>query len=94
MSKMVRIRGVPDEEHREWRRKAALQGRSLSEYLLRELRRSSTTPTMEEWLERVRNRPPVAPSVDLAGVIREGRDQRWAGERGASQRGGRGGLKV
>lgn len=94
MSKTVQIRNVPDEVHREWRRRAALQSRSLSEYLLRELRRSPTTPTMEEWLEQVRNRPPVAPSVDLAGVIREERDQRWAGERGASQRGGRGGVKV
>lgn len=76
MAKMVQIRDVPDNLHRAWRVRAAAQQRSLSDYLLNELRRATATLTMEEWLERVRNRPPVETTADIAALIREEREQR------------------
>jgi plasmid stability protein len=42
---MVQIRNVPDELNRELKARAALAGMSVSEYLLRELRREPPTYT-------------------------------------------------
>lgn len=76
MSKMVQIRNVPDELHRRLRVRAAAQQRSLSDYLLGELRRLAEVPTMEEWLERVRSRPPVETELDPVAALREERERR------------------
>ncbi|MGN6591553.1 MAG: FitA-like ribbon-helix-helix domain-containing protein [Terriglobales bacterium] len=76
MAKMVQIRDVPEALHRTWRLRAAAQQRSLSAYLLQELRRATASPTMEEWLERVRSRPPVETTADVAAMIREDRKRR------------------
>ena len=37
MSSMIQIRNVPDDLHRRMKARAALEGKSLSEYLLAEL---------------------------------------------------------
>jgi antitoxin FitA len=75
MAKMIQIRNVPDELHRLLKARAALEGLSLSEYLLAEIRRSAERPTLRELRERLRQRMPVAPDVSPAEVIREQRDQ-------------------
>ena len=76
MSKMIQIRNVPDEIHRTLKIRAAEAGMSLSEYLLRELRRFAETPTRSEILERIRQRGSVTLSQSAAEIIREERDSR------------------
>jgi hypothetical protein len=56
--------------------RAALEGKSLSEYLLSELRRVAEVPTAEEWRARLATREPVATTVDIAEMIRGERDSR------------------
>jgi hypothetical protein len=54
---------------------AALEGLSLSEYLLAEIRRSAERPTTHELHVRLHHRTPVVPDVSPAEVIRALRDQ-------------------
>jgi antitoxin FitA len=75
MSKMVQIRNMPDEMHRTLKARAAKEGKSLSDYLLGELRKSAEVPTMAEMLERIRNRPSVE-EFSPEEAIRVERDSR------------------
>ncbi len=61
MAKMIQIRNVPEELHREVKARAARAGMTLSDYLLRDLERSMAGPTVDEVIARVkgRNRPAV-----------------------------------
>lgn len=76
MSKMVQLRNVPDELHRSLKARAALAGMSLSDYLLREIRRSAERPTSEEMLRRLERRDPVKASFSPAEGVRAQRDKR------------------
>lgn len=51
--KLVQIRNVPDEVHRRLKARAAMEGQSLSDYALGELRRALERPTRRELLARV-----------------------------------------
>ncbi|MBI2891922.1 MAG: hypothetical protein HYY06_00105 [Deltaproteobacteria bacterium] len=53
MSKMIQIRNVPDALHRRLKSRAAMEGRTLSDYLLGELERVSERPTRQELLARL-----------------------------------------
>ncbi len=46
----IQVRNVPEELHRQLKARAASQGRSLSDYVLDELRVAADRPTMGEWL--------------------------------------------
>ena len=74
--KMVQIRNVPDDVHRRLKARAALEGRSLSEFALAELRRSLERPTRAELLERLQARERVAVTESAADAVRAERDQR------------------
>ena len=74
--KMVQIRNVPDDVHRRLKARAALEGRSLSEYALAELRRSLERPTRAELLERLQSRERSAVSPSAAEAVRAERDAR------------------
>jgi len=76
MSKMIQIRNVPDELHRQVKARAALSGMSLSDYLLQQLRRSLERPTREEILRRVQNLPPIDSIRPVAEIVRDARDER------------------
>lgn len=76
MGKMVQIRNVPDDLHRLLKSRAALVGRSLSDYLLDELRRVASRPTREELLRRLESREPVRFTESPADLIRAERDAR------------------
>jgi plasmid stability protein len=76
MPKMIQLRHVPDELHRKLKARAALEGLSLSDYLIREARRSAEKPTLEEILQRLARRAPIVPSVPPARVIRAERERR------------------
>ncbi len=75
--KMLQIRNVPDDLHRRLKSRAALEGTSLSEYALAELRRSLERPTRTELLERVRQRATTeAHEESAAEAVRAERDAR------------------
>lgn len=76
MPKMIQLRHVPDDLHRKLKARAALEGLSLSDYLLREVRRAAERPTAAELRERLAQLPPVNPKVPPARAVREERDQR------------------
>lgn len=76
MSKMIQIRNVPDEVHREAKVRAARAGMTLSAYLLREIERSLETPDIEELMARIRSRERIHPSESPAEIIRAEREAR------------------
>ncbi len=71
---MIQIRNVPDALHRRLKSRAALEGMSLSDYLLNELRRVAERPTLGELRERLQRRPSVAPNVTPEQAVRAERD--------------------
>ena len=76
MSTMVQIRNVPSDLHRRLKARAALEGMSLSDYLLREIRNVAERPTLEEMRERLSNRAPVRTRLGAAAAVRAERDGR------------------
>ena len=75
MAKMIQIRNVPDALHRKLKARAAMAGKSLSDFLLDEARRLAETPTYEEMRARLETLPPVAVHERAADVIREARER-------------------
>ena len=71
---MIQIRNVPEALHRRLKSRAAVAGRSLSDYLLAEIERVASLPTREEMLERIHRRPRVTLTVPAADLIRRERD--------------------
>ena len=76
MSTMIQIRNVPDTVHRRLKAQAALEGLSLSEYLLREVRGVAKRPTLSELRERLEGRSSVKPRGSVARAVRAERDRR------------------
>jgi antitoxin FitA len=76
MSTIVQIRNVPSELHRELKARAALEGMSLSDYLLREVRQALERPTLDEMRKRLAGREPVRARPAPASVIRAARNGR------------------
>ena len=76
MSKMIQIRNVPDSLHRKLKARAAMEGKSLSDYLIAEIARLAERPTLSELRERLRSRMPVNPRVPPSQAVREDRDAR------------------
>lgn len=71
---MVQIRNVPDALHRKLKARAAIAGRSLSDYLLDELARVAARPTREEILARIHGRSRVRLKTPASVVIRHERE--------------------
>ncbi len=76
MSSMIQLRNVPDALHKQLKSRAALAGRSLSDYLIAELRKSAERPTAEELKARLASRKPVVPDESPAQALRAERDAR------------------
>jgi antitoxin FitA len=76
MSSMVQIRNVPSHLHRQLKARAALEGMSLSDYLLREVRRPVERPTLEEIKQRLARRTPVRPRPSPVAAVRAAREGR------------------
>ena len=75
MSAMIQIRNVPDELHRRLKSRAALEGKSLSDYLLAEIREAADRPRVEELRARLGRRAAVSPSLEPALAVRAERDR-------------------
>ena len=73
---MIQIRNVPDDVHRKMKSRAALAGMSMSEYILRELKRMAERPTRQEILARIAALPPVELETSAAEILREEREKR------------------
>jgi hypothetical protein len=73
MSKMIQIRNVPDELHRNLKQRAALAGMSMSDYIKQELDRKSRKSTIKEIGARSRGRSAgsTLTSEDVVNTIRE-----------------------
>jgi antitoxin FitA len=73
----VQIKDVPDEVHAELRRRAAVAGKSLQEYLLRRLQEDVQHPDLDELLDRAGGRS--GGHVSFEAAVRVIRDDRGAG---------------
>jgi hypothetical protein len=73
MSKMIQIRNVPDELHRNLKQRAALAGMSMSDYIKQELDRKSRKSTIKEIGARSRGRSAgsTMTTQDVVDAIRE-----------------------
>lgn len=76
MSKMIQIRNVPDNLHRQLKARAALQGMSLSDFLLAELGDVMERPSLQEMKDRLSRRSGTVLSVSPAEAVRAERDRR------------------
>jgi antitoxin FitA len=74
MSKMVQLKNVPDDLHRVLKARAAMEGMSLSDYLIAEVRRSAERPTPREIRERLAKLTPVVTTTSAADAVRAVRD--------------------
>ncbi len=73
---MIQIRNVPDALHRKLKAHAALEGRSLSDYLLAELERIAEQPTRKELLARLSTASRGPLRTPAAELVRGERDSR------------------
>jgi plasmid stability protein len=72
---MIQIRNVPDDLHRRLKARAALEGKSLSDYLLHEVERLLEKPTLSELRSRILARTRVTPRMSPDRAVRAGREK-------------------
>ena len=71
---MIQIRNVPEETHRRLKARAAMEGMSMSDYILRELERLAARPTLQELRDRIAELPQVKLPESAAEAVRRLRD--------------------
>ena len=76
MRKSIQICNVPEALHRRLKARAALEGISMSRYVLREVERALARPSRREWLETVAAQPEFAIDRSPADILREERTVR------------------
>ena len=76
MTAMIQIRNVPEPLHRRLKIRAAEEGISMSQFLLREIERSLDRPRRQDVLEAIRNQPKVVLGETPAEVLYQERDSR------------------
>jgi len=74
MAIQITIRDVPEKVRDQLAVRAALQGKSMQEYLRAELERLVARPSVESWLEQVRKRKRAAQTRISSGQILQNRD--------------------
>ena len=75
MPVQITIRGVPEEVRDELAVRAALQRQSMQEFLRGELERIASRPSVEMWLQTVRDRKGAADNRISSSEILLARDQ-------------------
>lgn len=73
---MIQIRNVPVEVHRRLKARAAVEGMSMSDFVLREVRKALERPTRAEVLDRLKAGPRGALRRSPTQALREERDAR------------------
>ena len=76
MAKMIQLRHVPDALHRKLKARAAMEGLSLSEYLVQKVTQIAEQPTLEELRRRLEERSPVRVRTSPRRAVRAERDRR------------------
>ena len=72
MSIQLTIRNVPEEVRDELASRAALQHKSMQEFLREELQRIASKPTIDSWLRAVRERKQAsATQIPVAKILSE-----------------------
>ena len=74
MGIQITVRDVPEKVRDELAARAALQGKSMQEYLRAELERLAARPSVDAWLQQVRNRKRASQTRLSAGRILKERD--------------------
>ena len=70
----ITIRDVPEKVRDELAARAALQGKSMQEFLRAELERLAARPSVDAWLEQVRKRKRAAQTRVSSEQILKNRD--------------------
>ena len=73
MAKTIQLRHVPDALHRKLKARAVMAGLSLSEFLVREVRKIAKQPTSETIGERLKRRERYRGKLSPTRVLREER---------------------
>ncbi len=76
MKTMIQIRNVPTSTHRRLKARAALEGVSMSRFILREIERALERPSRNELLDAIQAQPEIALDPSPAEFIREERELR------------------
>lgn len=72
----IQIRNVPEETSRELKARAALQGKSLSEYTLEVLQNTLKNPSREQLMQRIMAQTAKTDLPPMVEVLQEGREGR------------------
>ena len=75
MTIQITIRDVPEKVRDELAARAALQGKSMQEYLRAELERMAARPSVDAWMERVRKRKRASQTRISTADILKARDE-------------------
>lgn len=72
---MIQIRNVPDAIHRRLKERAAVEGKSLSDFLLKEVAQFAALPTGEEIRKKLASLPPIElpEGESVTAIVREHR---------------------
>ena len=70
MPVMIQLRNVPDDLHRKLKARAAAEGMTLSDYILKDVKVQADLPTMKEWLEKLKELPRIVTKETSAEAIR------------------------
>lgn len=73
---IIQVKNVPPAMYEELRHRAAQEGSTIRDYVLKLIERDQRLPSKKEWLERVSLLEPVAVSQPAADMVREARDER------------------
>ena len=76
MHTMIRIRNVPIELHRRLKARAAIEGLSISRYVVRELEKALDRPSRRELLAAIRSQPEAVLRPSPAEILRAEREWR------------------
>ncbi len=74
MTIQITIREVPEKVRDELAARAALQGKSMQEYLRGELERLASRPSVDAWLQQVRKRKRASQTRVSSKQILQNRD--------------------
>ena len=71
---IIQVKNVPPAMYEELRDRAAQEGLTIRDYVLRLIERDQRLPSKKDWLDRVALLEPVAVSQSAAEMVREARD--------------------
>lgn len=73
---IIQVKNVPPAMYEELRHRAAQEGSTIRDYMLKLIERDQRLPSKKDWLDRVARLEPVAVSRSAAQMVREARDER------------------